>query len=259
MDLQLNGRNALITGGSRGIGFGIAQLLAAEGCNLHLAARNAADLDAARKKIADLHRITIETHAVDLSSTENVVKLARECGPVDILINNAGAIPQGTITDLDDKAWRAAWELKLFGFINLTREVYRDMCARKRGVIINVIGTAGARPTPGYLAGSMANSALMTMSCALGSDSPRYGVRVMGVNPTATETDRGVTRWRKQAEKEFGDPDRWRELTKGFPFGRPAMVEEVANVVVFLASDRASYMSGSVVNVDGGHVSRSTR
>lgn len=256
MDLQLKGRTALVTGGSRGIGFGIAQLLAAEGCNLHLAARSAADLDAARQNIAESHGVKVETHALDLSSTENVVKLARECGPLDILVNNAGAIPQGTIADLDDNAWRAAWDLKVFGFINLTREAYRDMCARRRGVIINVIGTAGARPTPGYLAGSMANSALMTMSCALGSDSPRYGVRVMGVNPTATETDRGVARWRKQAEKEFGDAERWRELTKDFPFGRPATVEEVANVVVFLASDRASYMSGSVVNVDGGAVWR---
>ena len=256
MDLQLKGRTALITGGSRGIGFGIAELLASEGCNLHLAARSAADLEAARNKIADAHKVRVQTYALDLSSAENAVKLARECGPVDILVNNAGAIPQGDLTDLDDKTWRAAWDLKVFGFINLTREVYREMCARKRGVIINVIGTAGARPTAGYLAGSMANSALMTMSCALGADSTRFGVRVMGVNPTATATDRGVARWRNEAAKALGDPERWPEMTKSFPFGRPATVEEVANVVVFLASDRASYMSGSVVNVDGGAVWR---
>jgi 3-oxoacyl-[acyl-carrier protein] reductase len=256
MDLHLKGRSALITGGSRGIGYGIAELFAAEGCNLHLAARSAADLDAARKKIAAASSVDVRTYALDLSSAENAVKLAREAGPVDILINNAGAIPQGNITDLDDKTWRAAWDLKVFGFINLAREIYRGMCDRKRGVIINVIGTAGARPTAGYLAGSMANSALMTMSCALGADSTRYGVRVMGVNPTATATDRGVARWRNQAQKELGDPERWREMTKSFPFGRPASVEEVANVVVFLASDRASYMSGSVVNVDGGAVWR---
>jgi 3-oxoacyl-[acyl-carrier protein] reductase len=256
MDLQLKGRTALITGGSRGIGFGVAQLLAAEGCNLHLVARSAADLDAAREKISTAHGVSVKTHALDLSTAENAIKLARDCGSLDILINNAGAIPQGTITDLDDKSWRSSWDLKVFGFINLTREIYRDMCDRKRGVIINVIGSAGARPTPGYIAGSMANSALMTMSCALGSDSPRFGVRVMGLNPTATATDRGVARWRNQAQKEFGDPERWRELTKSFPFGRPATVEEVANVVVFLASDRASYMSGSVVNVDGGAIWR---
>jgi NAD(P)-dependent dehydrogenase (short-subunit alcohol dehydrogenase family) len=256
MDLQLKGRTALITGGSRGIGFGIAQGLAAEGCNLHLASRTAADLEAARKKIVDAYPVKVTCHALDLSSGENAVKLAKDCGTLDILINNAGAIPQGNITALDDKAWRTAWDLKVFGFVNLTREVYRAMCERKRGVIINVIGTAGERPTAFYIAGSMANSALMTMSRALGAESPAYGVRVLGVNPTATETDRGVVRWRQQAQKEFGDPERWREMTKSFPFGRPATVAEVANVVAFLASDKASYMSGTVVTVDGGAASR---
>ena len=252
MELDLKGRTALITGGSRGIGFGVAQLLAAEGCNLHLAARSDADLEAARKTIIAAHPVTAACHAGDLSAAENAVKLARECGAIDILINNAGAIPQGTITDLDDKTWRTAWDLKVFGFINVTREIYRLMCERKRGVIINVIGTAGERPTAGYLAGSMANAALMTMSRALGAESPKYGVRVMGLNPTATATDRGVTRWRNQAQKELGDAERWRELTKGFPFGRPATVDEVAGVIVFLASDCASYVSGTMVSVDGG-------
>lgn len=256
MDLQLKGRTALITGGSRGIGLGIAQALASEGCNLHLASRTAADLDAARKKIVATHPVQVTCHALDLSSGENAVQLAKDCGALDILINNAGAIPQGNITTLDDRTWRAAWDLKVFGFVNLTREVYRAMCERKRGVIINVIGTAGERPTAFYIAGSMANSALMTMSRALGAESPAYGVRVLGVNPTATETDRGVVRWRQQAQKEFGDPERWREMTKSFPFGRPATVEEVANVVAFLASDKASYVSGTVVTVDGGAASR---
>ena len=256
MELDLKGRTALVTGGSRGIGFGVAQLLAAEGCNLHLAARSAPDLDAARKKITAAHPVTVACHALDLSAADNAVRLARACGPVDILVNNAGAIPQGTITDLDDKTWRNAWDLKVFGFINMTREIYRSMCERKRGVIINVIGTAGERPTAGYVAGSMANAALMTMSRALGAESPQYGVRVMGLNPTATATDRGITRWRNQAKQQLGDAERWRELTKSFPFGRPASVEEVANVIVFLASDRASYMSGSVVNVDGGNSAR---
>jgi len=256
MDLQLKGRTALITGGSRGIGFGTAQALAAEGCNLRLASRTAADLDAARAKIIAAHRVEVTCHAVDLSVGENAVKLARACGTLDILINNAGAIPQGSIAALDEKTWRRAWDLKLFGFVNLTREVYRTMCEVRRGVIINVIGTAGERPTAFYLAGSMANSALMTMSRALGAESPDFGVRVVGLNPTATETDRGIMRWRQQAQKEFGDPERWREMTKNFPFGRPATVEEVANVVTFLASDRASYVSGTVVTVDGGASAR---
>jgi len=252
MDLQLKGKTALITGGSRGIGFGVAQVLAAEGCNLHLASRNAADLEAARSKLAGAHPVKITVHALDLGVPENAVKLARDCGALDILVNNAGAIPQGTITDFDDASFRSGWELKMFGYINLTREVYRGMTERKRGVIINVIGGAGERPTAGYIAGSIANSGLMTLSRALGADSPKHGVRVLGLNPSATATDRGVERWKNQAKKDLGDPERWQELTKGFPFGRPAAVDEVANVVVFLASERASYMSGTVVSVDGG-------
>ncbi len=252
MDLQLKGHTALVTGGSRGIGFGVAQALAAEDCNLHLASRNAADLETARSKITAAHPVKVTCHALDLGLAENADRLARECGEIDILINNAGAIPQGGITDFDDQTWRAGWELKMFGYINLTREVYRGMCARRRGVIINVIGGAGERPTAGYIAGSIANSGLMTMSRALGAESPKFGVRVLGLNPSATATDRGVVRWRNQAQKELGDAERWQELTKGFPFGRPASVEEVANVIVFLASERASYMSGTVVSVDGG-------
>jgi NAD(P)-dependent dehydrogenase (short-subunit alcohol dehydrogenase family) len=257
MDLNLSGRTALITGGSRGIGLGVAQGLAAEGCHLHLTSRNAADLDAARSKILAAHRVNVTCHALDLSVSENARKLAQACRDVDILVNNAGAIPQGTLTGLDEKAWRASWDLKVFGYINVARDIYAAMCERKRGVIVNVIGGAGERPTAGYIAGSMANAGLMAFSRALGADSPNHGVRVLGLNPSATATDRGVTRWRNQAQKDLGDAERWRELTKGFPFGRPAEVKEVADVVVFLCSDRASYVSGTVISVDGGAAARS--
>ncbi|MBI1965096.1 MAG: SDR family oxidoreductase [Betaproteobacteria bacterium] len=256
MDLKLSGRTALITGGSRGIGFGVAQSLAAEGCHLHLSSRNAADLDAARNKILASHKVNVTCHALDLSVSENARKLGQACRDADILVNNAGAIPQGTLTRLEEKAWRDSWDLKVFGYINLSREIYSAMCDRKRGVIINIIGGAGERPTNGYLAGSMANASLMAFSRALGAESPNHGVRVLGLNPSATATDRGVTRWRNQAKQELGDPERWRELTRTFPFGRPANVEEIADVIVFLCSDRASYMSGTVVSVDGGAAAR---
>jgi len=259
MDLKLSGRTALITGASKGIGLGIAQSLAAEGCHLHLASRSAADLEAARGKIVAAHKVNVTCHALDLGVSENARKLGQACRDVDILVNNAGAIPQGTLTGLDEKAWRDSWDLKVFGYINLSREIYAAMCERKRGVIVNVIGGAGERPTAGYVAGSMANASLMAFSRALGADSPNHGVRVVGLNPSATATDRGVTRWRNLAQKEFGDPERWRELTKGFPFGRPATVEEIADVVAFLCSDRASYVSGTVIQVDGGASARTPR
>src|SRR5476649_1089462 len=137
MELDLKGRIALITGGSRGIGYGVAEALTAQ------------------------YGVKVTVHALDLSTQDNAIKLVKACGPLDILINNAGAIPQGTITGLDDKTWREAWDLKVFGFINVTREVYRDMCAKKRGVIVNVVGIAGERPAANYIAGSMANAGLM--------------------------------------------------------------------------------------------------
>ena len=252
MDLQLKGKTALVTGASKGIGLGVAEILAQEGCNVHLAARSEAALEAARKKIAASSDVKVTCHALDLGVSDNVTRLAREVGDVDILVNNAGAIPQGSITDLDEQTWRQGWELKLFGYINLTREIYRRMTERRSGAIVNVIGGAGERPSAGYIAGSIANSGLITMSRALGAESPKYGVRVVGLNPGATATERGVDIWKTRAQKEFGDPERWPELTKGFPFGRAATVEEVANVIVFLASPKSSYVSGTVISVDGG-------
>jgi 3-oxoacyl-[acyl-carrier protein] reductase len=257
MDLGLTGRTALVTGGSRGIGYGVARLLAAEGCHLHLASRSAEDLETARRRIVDVHPVDVTCHALDLSLSANVRRLGGACGDVDILVNNAGAIPQGTVTSLDEETWRKAWDLKVWGFINLTRELYRNMCERKSGVIVNVIGTAGARPTAAYIAGSMGNAGLMALTRALGAESPRHNVRVVGVNPGGTETDRQVVRWRARAEKELGAADRWRELTKSHPFGRLGTVDEVANMVVFLCSDLSSYTTGTVVTIDGGASYRS--
>lgn len=252
MDLRIRGKTALITGGSRGIGLGVAKLLAEEGCNLHLAARKPETLEAARHTILAEHKVAVTCHAVDLSKPEAAVKLAQDLRGVDILINNAGSIPQGSLAKIDQDALEAAWSLKLFGFLNVARGIYTAMCERKSGVIVNVIGASGQRPRADYIAGSMANAALVAMSRALGAESPQYGVRVVGLNPAATETERQAVRWEARAEKELGDAGRWRELTRGYPFGRLATVDEIASAIVFLASGRASYISGTILTVDGG-------
>ena len=153
-------------------------------------------------------------------------------------------------------AWRTGWDLKVFGYIDLSRSYLAKMRARKRGVIVNVIGLAGERVDFNYVAGSMGNASLMAMTRALGGTSPEFGVRVVGVNPGPVDTDRIVYLAKKRAASQFGDENRWREAFAKMPFGRPATVDEVAATVVFLASDLSAYTSGTIVTIDGGIASR---
>lgn len=256
MDLELAGRTALITGASKGIGFATAWRFAQEGCHVHLAARTAADLEQAAGRLRAAFAVKVETHPCDLSLDAVVEALARECGDIDILVNNAGAIPQGDLVSLDNATWRKAWDLKVFGYVNLTRAIYARMRERRAGVIVNVIGSAGERPTAGYIAGTAGNASLMAFSRALGGESVDHGVRVIGLNPGTIETERARTRLQQRAQAQLGDPARWPELVKNAPMGRLGRPEEIADVVAFLVSPRASYVSGTIVTVDGGRASR---
>lgn len=252
MELGLRGKTALVTGGSRGIGRAVALTLAAEGCALHLAGRSAADLDSARSQIVQAHGVAVTVHEADLSNEAAVAELARRCEAVDILVNNAGAIPGGSIDRIDNTSWKRAWDLKVFGYIGLMRELLPAMRGRGRGVILNVIGSAGERPSADYVAGSGANAALMAMTRALGSSSVEQGVRVLGVNPGLVETERMITLLRGRAQAAHGDPERWGELVHHLPFGRAARPQEVADLVCFLVSERAAYVSGTIVTIDAG-------
>jgi NAD(P)-dependent dehydrogenase (short-subunit alcohol dehydrogenase family) len=252
MDLKLAGRTVLVTGASKGIGLAIAQWFAREGCPLRLAARSKDLLEREAAEIRKNAKVEVQVFALDLSQDEGRRKLIEACPEVDILINNAGDIPAGPIEEVDDAAWRAGWDLKVFGYIGLTRHYLAKMKAKKRGVIINIIGAAGERPIPVYVAGSMGNASLMSLTIALGASSPEHGVRVLGVNPGPVATDRVMKISRKRAKAILGDEERYAELLKKNPFGRPATVDEIAASVVFLASDLSSYTSGTIVTIDGG-------
>jgi NAD(P)-dependent dehydrogenase (short-subunit alcohol dehydrogenase family) len=256
MELGLKGRTAVVTGASKGIGLAIARGLAAEGCNVHLVARSQQALDTAAQPIRAQHGVKVAVHALDLAQSDSVTSLLAATDTPDILVNNAGAIPGGDLQTVDEARWRAAWDLKVFGYINLSRAYYAAMQRRGGGVIINVTGLAGDRLDSGYIAGSTGNAGLNAFTRTLGSYSLEHGIRVVGVSPGAVETDRLVTLMRTRAADRLGDAERWRELVEGLPMGRPASVEEVANVVAFVASDRASYLSGTVITVDGGHNAR---
>jgi NAD(P)-dependent dehydrogenase (short-subunit alcohol dehydrogenase family) len=252
MDLKLQGRTALITGGSKGIGFGVARWLAAEGCNIRLIARTQADLDEAAKKLKAGAKVDVRSFAIDVADPAARKRAVDGAGEVDILVNSAGGIPGGNLQDVDEAKWRAAWDGKVYGHINMCREVFYRMKERKKGVIINIIGIGGERLDDHYIAGATGNAAIMAFTRALGSTSIDMGVRVVGVNPGPVETERLEFLGRKRAQDRLGDPDRWREFHKNMPLGRPATVDETAAMVAFLCSDLCSYISGTIVTIDGG-------
>jgi 3-oxoacyl-[acyl-carrier protein] reductase len=254
MDLQLKGRRVLVTGGSKGIGLATAISFAREGAHPVLVSRSAQTLQNAREAVAAETGVTPTTLACDLSTADGLAALVAEMGDVDILVNNAGAIPGGSLADIDDARWRQAWELKLFGYINLIRAVLPLMQARGAGVIVNIIGMAGAAPRSEYICGSTANAALIAFTQAVGAASPQHGVRVFGINPSPTRSDRIEGVLRAQAASRLGDADRWLELTKKLPFGRMTEPQEIADLAVFGCSPRCGYLSGSVLNIDGGQM-----
>lgn len=252
MELNLSGKRAVVTGASKGIGRAIAGGLAAEGVDLDLTARSADRLAAAATELAKGFGVATRVFPHDLSSSEEQTALASECAGADFLINVAGAIPSGEIDVLSEADWRAGWELKVFGYINLARLFYGQMKARGDGVIINIIGMAGIKLDALNIAGSTGNAALMAFSMCLGARSIDFGVRVIGVNPSLTATERAVSVLRYRAAQELGDAARWEEFVTSLPQGRLGKPEEIADMVTFLVSERAAYVSGSIVNVDGG-------
>lgn len=252
MDLDLKGKSALVTGASKGIGRAIAIVLAKEGVNVAITARSETDLVIVQDEIAELSDVKVSVYPLDLSRRESVDVLAEACGNFDILVNNAGAIPRGRIDEIDEARWREAFDLKVFGYINMTRAFYASMKARGSGVIINILGNGGERVDAGYICGATGNGGLMAFTRALGGDSHKDGIRVLGINPGPVATGRLIDLMRKEAAGRLGSAERWEEFTKSFPFARAATPEEIAWMTAFLASDLSAYTSGTIVTIDGG-------
>lgn len=246
MELGLKGKSVLITGSSKGIGLACARAFAAEGSEVHLAARSADLLAAAASDIKSQHGVKVTTHVCDLRAPGAVQQLADACKTVDILVNNAGDIPGGNIETIDETKWRHAWELKVFGYINLTRAMLAHMKPRGKGVIVNVVGMAGVTHPPEYICGTMGNAALEAFTKGVGKGSIEYGVRVLGMHPPATRTDRIIQLNKTIAKNKFGDESRWEELLKQTRVIEP---EQVADTVLFFASDRAAHLSGVMLNL----------
>ena len=236
MDLDLRGRTALITGGSKGIGRAIAAALIAEGATVTLAARDKAQLEATRDALGP-GGVTVLP--ADLSSDAGRLELLEAVGTPDIVVNNAGAIRAGRLGDMTMDDMRGDWELKVFGYIHLCQRVLPEMAARGSGTILNIIGMAGRANRAAYISGSAANAALIAFTHALGAEAQEDGVRVFGINPSLDE---------------LGDETRWRDMVDParFAYGRPALPEEVADLAVMLVSPKAAYLNGTVIDLDGG-------
>ncbi len=252
MDLKLAGRTVLVTGSSKGIGLAVAQWFAREGVNVCMAARSGEQLEKEGSAIAAETGVKVRTMAADLSDPAARERVYNTFSDIDILVNNAGAIPGGTIHDVDESAWRAGWDLKVYGYVGLTRHYLAMMEKRQRGVIVNVIGIGGERLDATYIAGAVGNAGLMAFTRAIGGKSTAHNVRVVGVNPGPVLTDRVEVVGRKRAKAQHGDESRWKESFAKMPYGRPATCDEIAATVVFLASDLSSYTSGTIVTIDGG-------
>lgn len=255
MDLKLAGQRVLITGGSKGIGAACARVFLTEGCSVVLVARDASKLTAIADALGQANKVT--THAADLSFAAERTAVAAAFPDIDILVNNAGAIPAGGLLDLSMETWEQAWALKVMGYIHLTKLYLSQMKDRGAGVIVNIIGGAGRSPRYDYVCGGTGNAALMAFTGAVGGRSPAWGVRLFGINPSQTRTDRIVSLSKTRAKIQLGDEERWEEMLSGLPFDRLIEPEEIANAAAFLSSPACGYVSGTVLDIDGGGAFRS--
>jgi 3-oxoacyl-[acyl-carrier protein] reductase len=252
MDLGLNGKTVLVTGASKGIGLACAEVFAGEGARVIMVARDQARLEAAAADLSSRHQGPVDTFAADLSQASERERLWAAQGSIDILVNNAGAIPGGGLLDLSMERWEEAWSLKVMGYIHLTKLALAQMKERGSGVIVNIIGMAGRSPRYGYVCGATGNAALMAFTGAVGGKAQEWGVRVFGINPASTRTDRIISLSKQRAAAALGDESRWQDMLTDLPLGRLIEPKEIANAAAFLASPACGYVSGAVLDVDGG-------
>jgi NAD(P)-dependent dehydrogenase (short-subunit alcohol dehydrogenase family) len=285
MDLQLQDKHVLITGGSKGIGLACAQAFLAEGARVSLVSRSPQNLEKGAAQLRQwLSETTggaadeanaggtgaaapggpaskesaarVRTFAADLKDPEAAVaaldSAEKAGGPVDVLVNSAGAARRVGPDDLTPKAWRDSMDAKYFTYIHMLDPVVKRMGRRGSGVIVNIIGAGGKVASPTHLSGGAANAALMLVSAGMAAAYGSKGVRVNAVNPGLTLTERLKEGLAAEAKLDNIDIEQaLARANKRLPLGRIARPEEIADAVVFLASPRASYITGAILSMDG--------
>jgi NAD(P)-dependent dehydrogenase (short-subunit alcohol dehydrogenase family) len=249
VDLQLTGKTAVVTGASKGIGLACVEVLAREGATVTGISRDPANLAKAQEQFLDL---TFAVEAVDLTDPDATKAVFERIGVPDILINCAGAARRTPVDELDSKALHAAMEAKYFTYMHATEAVIRGMAERGSGAVVNVVGQGGRAANPLHIGGGAANAALMLASVGYAKAYAGKGVRVNVINPGTTRTNR-VDEGLEAAVRSTGRPkdELLAEMVREVPMGRFGEPEEVANVAVFLASPLASYVTASIITMDG--------
>jgi NAD(P)-dependent dehydrogenase (short-subunit alcohol dehydrogenase family) len=256
MDLKLEGKVVIVTGASKGIGLACAESFLREGAKVALISRSRKNLDAALAGLPPSPHKPIAI-AADLTRADEAARMVAEVvgqfGPVDVLVNSAGAAKRTAPDDLTAQAWRDAMDAKFFSYVQPADIVVKQMAARGRGVIVNIIGMGGKVANPIHLPGGAANSALMLVTAGLAAAYGPKGVRVNAISPGTTLTGR-VQEGLAVEAKMTGTPEA-ELLAKAqarIPLRRAGTPQEVAQVALFLASDAASYVTGAIIPMDGG-------
>jgi len=251
MNLDLEGRRVLVTGGSKGIGLACARAFLAEGARVAIASRSETNLAAARDALGPV--VTVAADLADPHAARAMVeRVESELGAIDILVTSAGAARRTTPDELNPDAWRAAMDAKYFTYINVIDPVVKLMAARGRGVIVTIIGSGGKVASPIHLPGGAANAALMLATVGLANAYAASGVRLLGINPGLTKTSRVAEGMQAEAARHgITEAEALKRSVDRIPLGRLAEADEIAAVAVFAASPRASYLTGTIITMDG--------
>lgn len=255
MKLSMDGRKALITGGSLGIGRGIAKRFVEAGANVAIIARRQDVLDEAKTDIEQCGSGKVVTIAADVATAEGCASAFAEAekalGQIDVLVNNAGSSARGPFPDITDEDWQADIDLKLFGAIRLTRLAFPKMKSRKWGRIINILNTGAKAPPAEGAPTAVTRAAGLALTKVIAGEGAPHNVLVNSLHVGRIESDQWVKRHASEDKgrsmEEFYD-----EMGGIIPMGRVGTAEEFANVACFLASDSGSYVTGTAINVDGG-------
>lgn len=251
MDLGLRNKNVLITGGSKGIGLACARVFRDEGARVAIVSRSRENLDDACRALGEA--FTIAADLTDAAAAAAMVeRVEAEFGPIDILVNSAGAARMTPPDELAPEKWRAAMDAKYFSYINVIDPLIKRMAARGDGAIVNIIGTGGKVPGRSHLAGGAANAALMLATAGLANTYAAQGVRVVGLSPGATNTERIAHGIQAEARRlGIGEQEALAHMVAPLPFGRFAEPEEIADIAAFAASPRGRYLTGANITLDG--------